>query len=176
MPQSVIYTDWLVLRPCEQKDLDTLQQISSDDAVRHRFSALVNCSEMDAISGLGLWAVQRFSDGPLIGFCGFDRACGSGEVEMLYGFWPAGWEEGAVKEACQAALSYLWTTTAVSRVLARTRPQDRKSMAVMERLGMCLVRDEASSATVLHKMREQSPQGNSATIYVAERPVHVALP
>jgi RimJ/RimL family protein N-acetyltransferase len=172
MPQAAIYTDWLVLRPCQKSDLDTLQQISGDDEVRDRFSALVNCSEMDATAGLGLWAVQRFSNGPLIGFCGFDRAGGSGDVEMLYGFWPTGWEEGAAKEACQAALSYLWTTTAVRRAFARTRRENRRSVAVMERLGMCLVRDGVPCATVSRELHEQVPHGNSAIIYVAERPTH----
>lgn len=165
MPHSVIYTDRLVLRPCEESDLDTLQQIGADDGVRHRLSALLQCSEMDVAAGLGLWAVQRFSDGPLIGFCGFDRADRSGEIEMLYRFLPAGWEEGAAKEACEAALSYLWTTTAVERVYARTRRENRKSVAVMERLGMGQLRGGFPAEA------ERSLAENSSIIYVAERPV-----
>jgi ribosomal-protein-alanine N-acetyltransferase len=172
MPIPVIYTDHLVLRPCEEKDIEALHKLWADPDVRRylfddsilpfdKASEIVRSSiEESATAGLGLWVICCHPSAPLVGFCGFRRSDHTTEVELLYGLAPQSWGQGFATEACLAALSYFWTTDLCSRVYARTDPPNRKSVAVMERLGMCCLD------------LQHGPNGQRLLTYAIDRPKH----
>jgi ribosomal-protein-alanine N-acetyltransferase len=173
MPIPVIYSDHLVLRPCEATDIEALYQLWVDPDVRRylfddvvisfeQASEIVRSSiDTFAALGLGIWVIHCHENGPFIGFCGFRLADGTHELELLYGLSPAYWGQGIATEACLAALSYLWSTNASTRVYARTDPPNRKSVAVMERLGMCCLETQRGA------------HGQPLVTYAIDRPKHL---
>jgi hypothetical protein len=59
----------------------------------------------------------------------------------MYGLERACWGKGLATEASRAVLAWLWASTSYQRVFARTDPPNRKSIEVMQRLGMRLDSD-----------------------------------
>src|SRR4051812_22101605 len=111
MPIPVIYTDHLVLRPCEEKDSDQLTELSY---------------QPDLLGGSpdsSLWAICRHLKSPLVGVCGFRATEQATEVELLYSVTPQCWAEELAVDAYLAVLSYIWeTTNSCSRVYAKADP------------------------------------------------------
>ncbi len=90
----------------------------------------------------------------MTGFCGF-RFFGDGpEIELMYGLRAEYWGMGFATEACLAAIEYLWRSTGVQQVYARTDPPNEGSVGVMRRLGMMHESTTASMITyVLRRHR-----------------------
>jgi len=85
---------------------------------------------------VGTWALRLEPGGAMIGFCGLRPAPELGELELLYGLLPAHWNQGLATEAARAVLQHLWRATTVERVFARADAPNRRSVAVMQRVGM----------------------------------------
>jgi ribosomal-protein-alanine N-acetyltransferase len=173
MSIPVIYTDHLVLRPLEEGDVEALHRLWADpDVRRYLFDDILiplssateivhTTTEWSATTGLEFWAICRHAGAPLVGFCGFRRADDTAEVELLYGLTAECRGQGLATEACIAALSYFWATSSCSRVYARTDPPNQKSIAVMERLGMCYLGVQHGS------------QSQPLVTYALDRPKHI---
>jgi RimJ/RimL family protein N-acetyltransferase len=106
MPLPVIYTDHPVLRPCAEHDVDALHRLWTDSDVRRcQFDDLAmtvsqaadmirSGIEPSVSTGLGFWAIYRYPNAPLLGFCGFRLAADIQEIELLYGLLPQYWGQG----------------------------------------------------------------------------------
>ncbi len=84
----------------------------------------------------GFWNLICDPSPAIAGFVGFFLLDDSPDVELVYGLAPPYWGQGLATAASRAALAWLWRNTAYQRVVGRTDPPNRKSMAVLERLGM----------------------------------------
>lgn len=89
----------------------------------------------------GLWAVQRADDGELLGFCGLTRPAWGGvgvrdEIEVGWRLRREAWGHGYATEAARAALDVAWGPLGLGRAIALVHPDNHRSLAVAERLGM----------------------------------------
>jgi ribosomal-protein-alanine N-acetyltransferase len=95
--------------------------------------------------GFGLWAVEVAEDGALAGFVGLQvphfEAAFTPCVEVGWRLGRAHWGRGYATEAARAALDHGFGPAGLREIVSFTVPANRRSRAVMERLGM--VRDPA---------------------------------
>ena len=145
-------TERLILREFTREDLDahaaTLgdvdvmrhiggEALTREDAMRRIFMAVGQWH----IAGMGTWAVERKSDGKLVGHCGFfDMARDmqpniEGEPEMGWIFDTSVHRQGIAREACEAALAWLDANFGPVEVPAIIGVGNDASMKLAERLG-----------------------------------------
>ena len=95
------------------------------------------CRAHQAEHGHCFWAVERKSDGALIGTCGIvaPRAPLT-EYEIGWRFARDTWGQGYATEAAAATLAWGWANLPVESVVAITTHANTASRRVMERLGM----------------------------------------
>ncbi|HEX9963607.1 MAG TPA: GNAT family N-acetyltransferase [Allosphingosinicella sp.] len=91
--------------------------------------------------GFTFWAVERRSDGELLGFCGLKMADDpdspvEGEYEIGWRLREDAWGQGYAREAAEASLDYAFGTLGVERVVALTVEGNSPSWGLMIRLGM----------------------------------------
>lgn len=133
-------TTRLVLTPWSEADIDTLHEMWTDaDIRRYLFDdQVIPWERADEIVAGARWCWLIRLDGQegAIGFCGFLDLEDTGDMELVYGLFPRFWGKGLATEAACGALRWLWETTGLERVFARTDPPNAASIAVMERLGM----------------------------------------
>ena len=167
MPLPVIRTR-RTLRPWTREDTDELHELWTapevrrylwDDSVITRETAvqLVD-SHLAAVEnhGIGFWVLHvPPEDQRIAGFCGFRLTDNGPEIELMYGLRGNYWGQGLATEACAAALEYLWRSTKYQRVYARTDPPNRRSVKVIERLGM--THESTAPATVTYLLQRAEP-------------------
>ena len=146
-------TERLILRPWRDADLDPFAALNADPEVMAFFPSLVTrdeCAQLIARvqahfarEGFGLWALEVRGGAPFIGFCGIQRvpfeAPFTPAVEVGWRLARAHWGHGYATEAARAALAYGFGALALDEIVAFLVPDNRRSAAVCERLGM--VRD-----------------------------------
>ena len=91
--------------------------------------------------GFTFWALERRSDGGLIGFCGLKLADDEGspvvgEYEVGWRLREDAWGQGYAKEAAIGSLDYAFDRLGADRVVALTVTGNEPSWGLMERLGM----------------------------------------
>ena len=88
-------------------------------------------------AGLGWFALERRSDGAVIG-CGILKPLeDSGpEIEVGYHLARAHWGQGYATEAARALLRHGFETLGLPRIVAVVDPENARSLAVVARLGM----------------------------------------
>jgi RimJ/RimL family protein N-acetyltransferase len=168
-PLAVMRTQRILLRPWTREDVDLLHALWTapemrrylwDDVVITRDTAeMVVESHLDTVKrhGIGYWALHilpsiSLMGAPMAGFCGFRFIDEGPEIELMYGLRADWWGKGLATEACIAALEFLWRSTKLAQVYARTDPPNEKSVQVMLRLGMTHVSTTESMITyVLHR-------------------------
>jgi RimJ/RimL family protein N-acetyltransferase len=116
-------------------------------AVRERFMA------WQESRGFTFWAVERKSDGELLGFCGLKIADDpdspvEGEVEVGWRLREDSWGHGYAKEAAIASLDFAFGRLGAERVVALTVEGNAPSWGLMLRLGMAR-RPDLDYATAL---------------------------
>jgi RimJ/RimL family protein N-acetyltransferase len=93
------------------------------------------------VAGMGAWAVERKSDGKLVGQCGFfDFARDmqpniEGQPEMGWIFDTSVHGQGIAREGCEAALAWLDANLGPIEVPAIINIGNEPSMKLAERLG-----------------------------------------
>jgi RimJ/RimL family protein N-acetyltransferase len=95
--------------------------------------------------GVAKWVAYRRADGALVGRGGVSRRPVDG-VERLEVGWTvrsALWGQGYATEIGRAGLAFAFGDLGAATVVAYTEPHNRRSRAVMERLGMRYARDIA---------------------------------
>ncbi len=97
----------------------------------------------EAAYGYSLWAVVRKEDDRLIGQCGLWHLEGTGEVDLAYTLDQDYWGQGYATEASIGWLDYAFGPTGLDlrRIVAITKPENRASVRVLEKLGMRYERD-----------------------------------
>lgn len=144
----MIRTERLLLREWRESDREPWAELNADPAVMEFFPALLDRSEADAAfdrisaaiadRGWGLWAVEF--DGEFQGFTGMQpvpfQAAFTPAVEIGWRLRRSAWGRGFATEAARASLDYAWTELALDEVVAMAVGRNRRSLAVMERLGM----------------------------------------
>ena len=89
--------------------------------------------------GFGFWALEVRASGEFIGFTGLgnvDEQMPFGGVEAAWRLARAAWGHGYASEAARAALDYGFETMRLPEVVATTMTANRRSQAVMRRIGM----------------------------------------
>lgn len=93
-----------------------------------------------ASDGHGLWAVERREDGAFLGFVGLAapsfEASFTPCVEVGWRLTPAAWGQGFATEGARAALRFGFEDVGLEEIVSFTVPDNVRSRAVMERLGM----------------------------------------
>ncbi|ALT78620.1 GNAT family N-acetyltransferase [Paucibacter sp. KCTC 42545] len=86
-------------------------------------------------SGLGLWAVERASDGQVLGMCGLLQRDYLPAPDIGYAFLPRFWGQGYAREAAAACLAYAQEVLAQQRLFASTALDNAPSQKVLQSIG-----------------------------------------
>lgn len=155
---SEIRTERLLLRAWRDGDLEPYAALNADPRVMEHFPSVLTREESDAGAerirrqheerGFTVWAVQVLDSerGPadFVGFTGlsvpsfelpFPHAADP-PVEIAWRLAADWWGMGIASEAAAASPAYAWDALEVPEVLAWTVPLNRRSRAVMDRIGM----------------------------------------
>ena len=152
----VLTTPRLLLRTWRLDDLPHYAALNSDLEVM-RFLGGVALTRADsddtaawaqdlhAREGIGLLAVERRTDGVLLGMCGLHHLDDwfPGEHEVAWRLARAHWGRGYATEAATAWLDHGFGAMGLHRVISVTDrdPPNVRSLGVMRRLGMVLDHD-----------------------------------
>ncbi|HEV7809477.1 MAG TPA: GNAT family N-acetyltransferase [Candidatus Limnocylindrales bacterium] len=144
-------TERLHLRGFAEEDRPGFAEMNADPRVMEHFPSTLSREESDALldrivakwatDGHGLWAVERRDDAAFLGFTGIARLPWLPAPEIGWRFARSAWGNGYATEAAGAALEHGFETLGLSEVISVTTVGNRRSRAVMTRIGM--IRDEA---------------------------------
>jgi RimJ/RimL family protein N-acetyltransferase len=149
MPAPILLTERLILREWRESDVDMFASLSADPEVME-YLQLADRAASDALAlrirdhfvkhGFGFWAVEIPGQVPFIGFVGLMvtryQAHFTPSVEIGWRLGREHWGKGYATEAAKASLDFGFRTLALSEIVATTVPLNRRSRAVMDRLGM----------------------------------------
>ena len=142
-------TDRLVLRSWREDDAIAFHAINSNPEVMATLGSVMSLDEVAALifrmqgieaeHGHCFWAMERRIDDRLIGWCG--AIVGSagpiaGKREIGWRMARDCWGQGLVSEAANATVAWLFANRRDESLWAITSTDNRRSRAVMERLGM----------------------------------------
>lgn len=147
-PERQLRTDRLLLRGWRESDLEPFAALNADPEVMRYFPAPMTREESDALAGRastsltergwGLWAVDR--DGDFLGFTGLAvprfEAHFTPAFEIGWRFARSAWGFGYATEAATAVLRFAFHELRLEEVVSFTAVENRRSRAVMERIGM----------------------------------------
>ncbi|TIT66600.1 MAG: GNAT family N-acetyltransferase [Mesorhizobium sp.] len=146
-----IRTERLILRNWEERDRALFHRINSDERVmeffpfrRDRATADAKMDEFRAAidrDGIGFAAAEIVATGECIGFVGITGTdhldfLPASMIEIGWRLAPEFWGKGYVTEAAEAWLTYGFETLALDEIVSFAVADNRRSTAVMERLGM----------------------------------------
>lgn len=145
-----LVTDRLVLREWRDVDREPFAAMNCDPRVMEHFPAVLSRAESDGLvdrivghwrdDGLGLWAVERTSDGAFLGFTGLAAPTGVPGmppfVEVGWRFAIDAWGHGYATEAARGAVAWAFDVRGLDEIASWTTVANLRSRAVMERIGM----------------------------------------
>lgn len=138
------------LRPWRADDRAAFRRMGADGRVMEFMPSLLSADEADALAGRlaammdergwGLWALEVPGVASFGGFVGLKDApdalpfapC----VEVAWRLDAALWGRGYATEAARLALDYGFATLGLPEIVSFTATVNRRSQAVMQRLGM----------------------------------------
>ncbi|MGH7046690.1 MAG: GNAT family N-acetyltransferase [Stellaceae bacterium] len=143
-------TPRLVLREWRDADLAPFAAMSADPAVMEFLRPLTKAGSAEAWAararehwrahGFGQWVVEIPGKASFVGVVGLAQipyeAHFTPAVEIAWRLARAYWGQGYASEAARAALDYGFANLGLAEIVAVTVPANRRSRAVMERLGM----------------------------------------
>nr|CAD6412230.1 N-acetyltransferase [Rhizobium sp. Q54] len=150
-PLVVLETARLRIRSWIEGDRDLFREINADPKVMEYFAFRRSHAESDALldklngsirdTGLGFYALELKETREPIGFCGMSPASmpeifPAETVEIGWRLATRFWGNGYVTEAARALLDFAFTGKGIPAVLAFAVADNRRSTAVMERIGM----------------------------------------
>lgn len=144
-----VLTDRLRLRTWTDADRPAFAAMNADPEVMEHLPAVLDRAGSDALmdrlravwaeNGIGLWAVERRSDGVLLGWAGLNPmpvgTPGAGEWEIGWRLARAAWGQGYATEAAFDGVRFA-RELGLARVWSMTVPANVRSIAVMRRLGL----------------------------------------
>lgn len=138
-------TKRLTLREWRASDFDTLAEFYSDADVMKFLGGVMErndawralCSLLGhwQLRGYGVWAVERKSDGALMGRVGMINPEGWPALEIGWTLGKPYWGQGYASEAAEAAVRYAFLTQPVDRLISCIDPDNTPSQAVAKRVG-----------------------------------------
>jgi RimJ/RimL family protein N-acetyltransferase len=145
-----IQTERLLLRGWRDDDREPFAALNADPEVMEHFPGTLDRGESDALvdriearwraDGVGLWAVERRSDGQFLGFAGLAPAPFEAHftpaIEIGWRLARMAWGHGYATEAARAVLAHALGALALDDVVSFTVPANTRSRRVMERIGM----------------------------------------
>jgi RimJ/RimL family protein N-acetyltransferase len=145
-----IETERLILRPLEDADRAPLAALNADPEVMRWFPARLTRAESDAQfdrlreraakTGVCFQAVEAKGGPRFAGFVGLSHVdftpFDPPTVEIGWRLAPAAWGKGWATEAARAWLAYGFGEMGLGEIVSFTVPDNVRSRAVMERLGM----------------------------------------
>ena len=148
-------TPRLTLRGWRESDLEPFAALNADPRVLEFLPRALSRDESDALvahiqgvfsqHGFGWWAVEVRDSGDFAGFVGLNvprfDAPFTPCVEIGWRLAPEHWGHGYASEGARAALDFGFGPAGLSEIVSFTVPENLRSRAVMERLGM--LRDPA---------------------------------
>lgn len=143
-------TERLRLRQWKAADRKPFAALNADPRVMEFFPALLTHAESDALAdrcelliqerGWGFWAVEVKDVGDFIGFVGLHTPSAllpfSPCVEIGWRLAFEHWGNGLASEAARGALRVGFQSLGLEEIVSFTAVENRRSRAVMERLGM----------------------------------------
>ena len=153
MPEHIIETERVCLRPFTFDDLDAFAVICSDqDVMRYigggrplsrdetqvRLNAIIEHHDKH---GFGVWAAVDRSNSTLMGYCGLQFLDNTPEVEVGYRLAKRFWGMGLASEAAKASLRYGFKELSLGRIVAVVQPANIASQRVLEKIGLRYVKD-----------------------------------
>ena len=143
-------TPRLWLRQWCGSDREPLAALNADPRVMEFMPRCLSRAESDALAqrseaelaqqGWGFWATERRESSAFIGFVGLHvpsfEAAFTPCVEIGWRLERASWGKGFATEAGRECLRFAFESLALEEVVSFTVPANRRSRAVMERLGM----------------------------------------
>ena len=168
-------TERLVLREFRRDDLDALAATLGDlEVVRHLTGEPINREDslrrlfmavgQWPLIGMGMWAVERKSDGKLVGHVGFfdmqrDMVPSIMDLpEMGWIFDTCVHGQGIAREACDAALDWLDATHGPIEVPAIISIDNSASLKLAEKLGFLREADGIYKGEPIAVVRRPPPQ------------------
>jgi RimJ/RimL family protein N-acetyltransferase len=142
-------TDRLVLRPFRDEDLPSWAELNADPQVMEFLGPPLTRERSDDIAasanrryeteGIGFLAIERRSDGALLGTAGLQREPWyPDDLELGWRLARKYWGNGYATEAARSWLDYAFADLELPRVISITDTPNTRSIAVMTRLGMTL--------------------------------------
>lgn len=150
-PYPELTTARLRLRAWRDADLPAFATLNADPRVTEFMPGPLDRAESDAMvarirahwaeRGFGLWAVEVPGVDSFVGYVGlsvprFELATVTPCVEIGWRLAAAHWGRGYATEAARAALDHGFGALGLTEIVSFTVPANRRSRAVMERLGM----------------------------------------
>jgi RimJ/RimL family protein N-acetyltransferase len=138
------------LRQWRESDLEPFAALNADRRVMEFMPGCLSRAESDALAlrseteialqGFGFWAVEVRESAEFIGFVGLHATSFEAHftpcIEIGWRLAQASWGKGFATEAARECLRFAFDTLALEEVVSFTVPSNRRSRAVMERLGM----------------------------------------
>lgn len=149
-PEKILETDRLLLRPWQDSDLEPFAALNQDPEVMEFFPKRLSRQESDELVsqiqsrflkyGYCFWAVELKATGEFIGFLGLNvpgfEAHFTPCVEIGWRLAREHWGKGLATEGARKVLEFAFGELGLTEVVAFTVPANRRSRAVMQRLGM----------------------------------------
>lgn len=145
-----LITDRLILRSWRFEDREAFAEMNADPLVMEHFPSTLTRDESDAFAdriaaglerdGYGLWAVEVREGAPFIGYVGLAvptfEAAFTPAIEVGWRLGVSYWGRGYATEAAAESLRFAFEALGLDEVVSFTVPQNTRSRAVMERIGM----------------------------------------
>ena len=144
-------TDRLIIREWQAEDRRLLLPMSLDPEVMQYIGHYQPWTEEETLQfvtnrmadyeqyGWTMWPLILKETGAFVGYCGFlRRVYGQykGEIEIGYALAKDAWGRGLAAEAGARVLRYGFEILGFERVIASARPENARSIRVMEKIGM----------------------------------------
>ena len=147
---NIIETDRLILRLWRSEDADAYFAINQDPKVIEFLPGPLTMLEVESfIAAMNaqykqrhytLWAAEEKTTGQLIGFIGLSwmdlKPALEPTVEIGWRLGSAFWGKGYATEGAKAALQWGFNECKLDEITAIAVPENRRSLRVMEKLGM----------------------------------------
>ena len=148
---TIIRTKRLIIRNWQERDRAFFHRINSDDKIMEFFpfrrdraasDALMDEMRADiAAEGCGWTAAEEIETGECIGFIGLhpveiEGVAPQGSYEIGWRLAPEFWGKGFATEGARALVDFAFDTLSLDEVISFAVWNNRRSTAVMERLGM----------------------------------------
>ncbi len=143
-------TERLILRAWRESDRSEFARLNDDPVVMEHMPSRLTRDESDAMAvrieqhianhGWGLWAVEVKGGAPFIGYVGLAvprfQAHFLPAVEIGWRLAQEHWGRGYATEAARASLRHAFEKLNLQQIVSFTVPLNRRSIGVMERIGM----------------------------------------